>query len=284
MTEENSDEKPVIKIQMVEQIDSAGRRISRPGGANVIYLYQTSNQQDEAVTVSPYRPAEPALRWRLQVVADNQHCQIINQTSDDDVRIDLGVAESNNWKILKADQYSGEQLSDAQTLQVNYEYPIWINHKIGLVFYRRLRGESIEVELRSDDGTELTERHTRAAESPDRQDHPLKWLVKLRHKSPKDATVQFHLSLAVGRLSRSAYRLDSLYLNLNRVDPRDVSLIFFQSLAEPVEAGDYLIAITAGADEYPNEIARDFQILRVVPFYDHKLDFENDDAQTTPTA
>lgn len=263
--------KAAIKIHTIEVIDTAGRRLPQSGGADLIYLSQSSTQADDAVTVSPYPPADPALRWQVQVLAHNRRCQIINLTRDAEVRISLGAAESNDWTTLKPHQ----------TLTVDYEHPVWINQKVGLVFYRRVRGNSIEVELWPDDGTELTERHTRAVDkdsqaAPQKKvDTPLKWAVRLRHHRQIE-TVQFHLELDVGRLPRSAYRLDTLHPKLNLVDHQYVALVFFQSLDQPVETGDYLVGVTATADEYPDEIAQDFQILRVTPFYAHQLRFEND--------
>lgn len=270
------EQRPVVKIHSVEIITSSGRAESYPVGSHMVYIYQT----EEGVTVASDPPAESTLQWQLQAVAHDRSCQIINHRTNPALQLNWDEAESDTGTMLETNQPL-----DKQSAEVEYERTLWINQKVGLIFYSRAKASStkrgsIQVQLWPDGGIELTEKHTKAPESSDHQDHPLRWLIRLRHAGRTDQTVQFHLVANVDRLPSAAYRLDTLHPKLSLVNDQNVTLTFFQSLEEPIEAGVYRIEIRAEADEYPGEMAQDFQLLKVLPFYRYELGFEDDSART----
>lgn len=237
-----------LKISSVNITDPGGALRHYPTQSDVLYLTRFTEEDNPVqISVDPIKARNVA--WQLQVIAHNRHCQVVNVGSQE-VRLVSGKDPA--------------QLGPGRFITVSYEQIVRVND-FSFTFYRRLLAQSfsIEFDLKQE---ELQQAHTPA--------EPLKGSLMLRHTGQAER-VQFHLQ-AEG-LPAGACRLNTQHPKFDNAIEQTIGLACYHLTDQPILAGDYLLTIEVKADEYPGQVAKDFQLLRVSPFYRHELIFSGGD-------
>lgn len=244
----------LMKIDRVEMLDKTGQRRVYPEQKNTLYISCLGVNE---ITIEEVVPVESDKKeWCVQVIAHSNHCILTNfYPKDEPIHFQLGdLAEAGRSKF-----------GYLQTKQVSYGEKVTLN-ELTFIFHRKRGAKSIEVDF-SLDAPELTAAHSKY--------EPLEGTIILRNKGNK-TSAQFHIEVSIEGIKTDAYRVDSPDPKLINLRQQKIKFRLGHLLPQRLLPGSYLIEVIAKADEYPDEVAADFQEVYVQAFYDFDLHFEND--------
>ena len=241
MREQKNVHRQTTKINTIEIIDAAGRRMMQVN-RGVIFL-----QSDDGRVLNVVNSFGAVRKgtWCVQAMAQANACFVVNLSPKG-----LTVGGGSIPKIINPQ--SGERVTYGHEVEID-------NFK--LTFHRKRISRFMELDLYFP--PELTHIHT--------PDNPLEGKITLHNKGD-EPRVQFQIT-EIGGIETGAYDIDSLQPTLVHTRERAIRFSIFHPPGNPIPSGYYNIAIYAKADKYPEEIA-DFQEIYVSPFYDHSLEFD----------
>ncbi len=238
-----------INIDTIEVVDKEGRRSRYLEQRNMLFIGCDS---DEKIHVEPdYRVGEKV--WYVQATAQPNYCLLVNMGVDP-IQFAPDSAEAGDSQFRPQDT---KQIVYGQTIRAN---------GCSLTFHRKRISKSIEVDLFLP-AQELIRSHTKET--------PLEGIITLHNKGEK-TKVQFQLEVKIEGLPDKAYHLDSPHPKLVHVRERQVNLYLYHPPNGLATAGYYRIDVTVKANEYPDQVAADFQQVYVRPFYDYQFEIDID--------
>lgn len=245
-----------LRISAIDVTDLGGHVRRYPDQKDVIYITHVADS-DTPIRIGSDADKASSETWQLQVVARNQDYQMVNR-GNNEVRLEVG-----------RDPFRQDvtELKPKQATTLSYEQVVRINSGYAISVFRRQIAENFNVRLFLAE-TELRQQHDKTS--------PLRGELMLYHTG-KTPQVQFHLYLDMDGLPSEAYRLETRHPKFDHTTERLIDLAFFHPPDRPLLAGDYLLTAKVETDEYPGQIARDCQILRINPFYRHHIKFAEDD-------
>ncbi len=237
-----------INIDTVEIVDKEGRRSRYLEQRNMLFIGCDSGEK--IVVEFDYKVGEKV--WHVQATAQPNYCLLINM-GDDPIQFIPDSAEAGVSQFRPQDT---KQIVYGQTIRAN---------GCSLTFHRKRISKFIAVDLFLPE-QELSKSHTK--------DTPLEGIITLHNKGEK-TKVQFQLEVKVEGLPDKAYHLDSPHPKLVHVRERQVNLYLYHPPNRLAAAGYYRVDVYVKANEYPDQVAADFQQIYVSPFYDYQLEIDN---------
>jgi hypothetical protein len=247
----------LVKVDRMEVVDKNGLPQSHKVKMNTFYI---SCGQADDFTIEATEPNNfDQKAWCLQVMARPQACLLTNFYPEAEP-LRFQVSDQSETGVF-------ELFPHRQTRPVDYGQGIKINGMM-LTFHRKRRAQSFEVDFILKSNV-LTESH--------KWENPLLGTIKLQNKGNQQR-VQFHVTAKIEGVKDTAYRIDSPSPKLIDEPEKEVKFLLYHPLHEPIRSDRYLIQISAEANEYPNEVAVDFQEVYVSSFYAFDLSLECESA------